>query len=65
MGIVKNLTAKFSSLLYQTIGESININDGFFTDAADKIAELFKTGKLSNWDAFYKNKNNLTEILSK
>ncbi len=55
---IHDFTVKEPGTYESTIGESIIVEEDFFIDATNKISELFETDKLSNWDAFYKNKNN-------
>jgi len=55
---IYNLTIKKAGTYVSTIGESIIIEDDFFTDAAEKVSELLEKGSLSNWEIYYTNKNN-------
>jgi len=55
---IYNITIEKAGTYQSTIGESIIVEDDFFTNAAEKISELLKKGSLSNWEIYYTNKNN-------
>ena len=55
---VHDFTVKEAGSYKSVLGESILVEEAFFSNAADKISELFETGSLSNWAAYYINKNN-------